>query len=80
MNRKGIASQRNQIGEIANSNLGGFIQNLLNAQYSQQEEREADDNGIWFLKNGGHDVIGSLGGQPANYVAGVPVAGTRSGI
>ena len=43
-------------GEIANSNLGGFIENLLNAQYSQQEEREADDYGIWFLKNGGHDV------------------------
>ena len=54
--RKGIASQRNQAGEIANSNLGGFIENLLNAQYSQQEEREADDYGIWFLKNGGHDV------------------------
>ena len=54
--RKGIASQRNQIGEIANSNLGGFIENLLNAQYSQQEEREADDYGILFLKNGGHDV------------------------
>ena len=54
--RKGIASQRNQAGEIANSNLGGFIENLLNAQYSQQEEREADDYGILFLKNGGHDV------------------------
>ena len=151
--RKGIASQRNQIGEIANSNLGGFIENLLNAQYSQQEEREADDYGIWFLKNGGHDVelavsalkkfstlgnnhsflsshpapearakrlleivqspqkmdepstvrriidwvkgylpfgdssithlrqpSGSLRGQPANFVDGVPVSGTRSGI
>ena len=54
--RKGIASQRNQAGEIANSNLGGFIATLLNAQYSQQEEREADDYGIGFLKNGGHDV------------------------
>ena len=43
-------------GEIANSNLGGFIENLLNAQYSQQEEREADDYGIWILKNGRHDV------------------------
>lgn len=49
--RKGIASQENLAGFIAGSALGGFVQALVNAQFSQQEEREADDAGIVFLKN-----------------------------
>lgn len=51
--RKGIASQENLAGFIAGSALGGFVQALVNAQFSQQEEREADDAGILFLKNNG---------------------------
>jgi putative metalloprotease len=43
--RKGVASQQNLIGDLAGSALGGFVQRLLKAQFSQQDEREADDLG-----------------------------------
>jgi len=33
-----------------------LTENLLNAQFSQQEEREADDFGVMFLKQKGHDI------------------------
>ncbi|HCY84097.1 MAG TPA: peptidase M48 [Desulfobacteraceae bacterium] len=48
--RKGIASQDNAAGAIAGSALGGFVQTLANAQFSQKEERAADDYGLAFLK------------------------------
>jgi putative metalloprotease len=51
--RKGVAAQEGQAGEIARSALGGFFQKLLNAQFSQQEEREADDCGLAFMKSRG---------------------------
>jgi putative metalloprotease len=53
--RKGVASQQNLIGDLARSALGGFVQRLLNAQFSQQEEREADDFGLQFMKKHGYD-------------------------
>ena len=52
--RKGIASQANTAGAIAVSQLGGFTELLVNAQFSQQEEREADDYGAGFLARQGH--------------------------
>ena len=54
--RKGIASQESIAGDIARSALGGFVQILLNAQFSQAEEREADDFGILFLKEHGFNI------------------------
>ena len=51
--RKGVASQENLAGEIARSALGGFVEMLLNAQFSQAEEREADDCGVRFLAEQG---------------------------
>ena len=57
--RKGVASQQNIIGDLARSTLGAFIQALLNAQFSQQEEKEADDYGLRFVQHIG------LGGEPA---------------
>jgi len=53
--RKGVASQQNLIGDLAGSALGGFVQRLLNAQFSQQEEREADDYGLGFMQDNGYD-------------------------
>lgn len=53
--RKGIASQNNTSGEIARSQLGGFAEALMSAQFSQFEEKEADDYGISFLKK--KDII-----------------------
>lgn len=48
--RKGVASQQNAAGDIARSGLGGLAETLLNAQFSQQEEREADDYGLQFMQ------------------------------
>lgn len=38
--RKAIASQQSGVGEIARSQLGALAESLLNAQFSQQEERK----------------------------------------
>ncbi|MGA6926780.1 MAG: M48 family metalloprotease, partial [Desulfosarcina sp.] len=54
--RKAIASQQNEAGDIARSAVGALTENLLNAQFSQQEEREADDFGVMFLQQKGHDI------------------------
>lgn len=51
--RKGIASQENVAGAIAHSALGGFVQALANARFSQREEQAADDFGVKFLELNG---------------------------
>ncbi len=48
--RKGIASQNNTAGSVAGSLFGDLAESLLNAQFSQVEEKEADDYGLVFLK------------------------------
>jgi putative metalloprotease len=48
--RKGIASQSGAAGDMAGSLVGGLAEALLNAQFSQLEEKEADDAGLAFLK------------------------------
>lgn len=54
--RKGVAAQQDSTaGELARSVLGDFAELLLNAQFSQQEERAADDYGLAFLKSRGQD-------------------------
>ena len=52
--RKGIASQNNMIASIASSQLGGFVEMLTGAQFSQLEEKVADDYGLSFLKMKGY--------------------------
>jgi putative metalloprotease len=52
--RKIAASQQNEAGEIARSVLGALAQDLLSAQFSQQEEREADDFGVMLMKQEGY--------------------------
>jgi putative metalloprotease len=48
--RKGVASQQNTAGDVARSVFGGLAESLMNAQFSQLEEKEADDYGLFFLK------------------------------
>lgn len=52
--RQGIASQNGVVGDFAASQLGGFLESLLNAQFSQLEEKEADDYGLSFLQRKGY--------------------------
>ena len=61
--RKGIASQRNIAGDVASSLLGNLAESLMNAQFSQLEEKEADDYGLTFLKRDKHnpqDAVSAL--------------------
>jgi len=51
--RKAIASQQNEAGAIARSLVGALAEDLLNAQFSQHEEREADDYGLDYLRQRG---------------------------
>ncbi len=51
--RKAAASIDGAIGDLARSELGAFIQLIANAQFSQHEEREADDYGLEFLRSNG---------------------------
>jgi metalloprotease len=48
--RKSIASQNSTAGDLARSTLGGLAETLANAQFSQLDEKEADDYGLAFLK------------------------------
>lgn len=54
--KKGLASQDNQVGMIASSMIGAFAEQLVNAQFSQHEERQADRYGAAFLKAAGYDI------------------------
>lgn len=54
--RKGVASQQNEVGMIAESIVGAFAQQLTHAQFSQHEERQADLYGLMFLKVEGYEI------------------------
>lgn len=53
--RKGIASLEGGAADIARSQLGGLVERLMGAQFSQLEEKVADDYGLDFLKTKGYD-------------------------
>lgn len=52
--RKGLAAQEGMAADLARSHLGGLVQQLMGAQFSQLEEKVADDYGLSFLKAQGH--------------------------
>lgn len=54
--RKGLASQQNEIGQLAGSVLGGLVEQLTSAQFSQHEERQADRYGVKLLIDQGYDT------------------------
>lgn len=53
--RKGVASQGNAAGQIASSELGGVVENVIKAQHSQGNELESDQYGLALLKKKGVD-------------------------
>lgn len=54
--KKGLAAQENEVGQIARSMVGDFAEQLTNAQFSQHEERQADQYGAALLQAGGHGI------------------------
>lgn len=53
--RKVLASQNSSLGDLARSQLGGFVELLMKAQFSQLEEKVADDYGLAFLRQKRYD-------------------------
>ena len=61
--RRGIASQEGGAADIARSQLGGLVERLMGAQFSQLEEKVADDSAFGFLKSKGYtpeDAVSAL--------------------
>lgn len=58
--RMGVAAQRGVVGQVAASEVGDLAQRLINAQFSQVEEREADDYGLQFLKTNRYNAGASI--------------------
>jgi putative metalloprotease len=61
--RKGLAAQEGVAADLARSQLGGLVQQLMGAQFSQLEEKVADDYGLSFLKAQGYapeDAVSAL--------------------
>ena len=52
--RKGIGSLGGTVGTLALSDIGAISENIVNAQYSQKEEIEADDYGLSFMLKYGY--------------------------
>ncbi len=84
--RKGLASQQNEIGQLARSVVGAFTQQLINAQFSQREEKQADNYGAEFMIGHGYGIdpavralekLASLGGQ-ASLLSSHPDPGNRA--
>ncbi len=84
--RKAIASQQNEAGQIARSSIGALAEKLINAQFSQQEEREADDYGVLYLQKQGYDAgpaisaltkLAALGNRHS-FLASHPAPGKRA--
>lgn len=84
--RKAIASINSTAGEIARSQLGEFVQVLIGAQFSQLEEKEADDYGLTFMKNMGYDTAAAVSalqkisklGNDHSFLSSHPAPGKRA--
>lgn len=48
--RKAAASSGGTLGRLADSELGGMMESILNAQFSQTQESASDDYGFQFMK------------------------------
>lgn len=51
--KDGVSSQGGTVAALTDSQLGDLSEALVNASYSQKQEREADDYGYDFLKKAG---------------------------
>jgi putative metalloprotease len=84
--RKAIASTGGVAGDIARSQLGGFVQLLMSAQFSQLEEKEADDYGLTFMKNMGYETTAAVSalrklatlGNDHSFLSSHPAPGKRA--
>ncbi|MGM5488731.1 MAG: M48 family metalloprotease [Nanobdellota archaeon] len=82
--RKGLASLNNDVGQVARSIVGDFAVRLVNAQFSQQEEREADDYGLWYMQEHGYNAssavtaLEKIGGSDYTFLSSHPAPMERA--
>jgi putative metalloprotease len=84
--RKAIATIDGPAGDIARSQLGGFVQGLMGAQFSQFEEKEADDYGLTFMRKQGYDTKAAVSalnkiaklGNDHSFLSSHPAPGKRA--
>lgn len=55
-----ISASGGLAGKLSDSQLGTLSQSLVNAKFSQKQEKEADDYGYEFLKAHGKDPMGMV--------------------
>jgi putative metalloprotease len=58
--RKGVASGSGAASDLAASAIGGLVEELVNAQFSQSEETQADTYGLDFLRHNNIDTKASI--------------------
>lgn len=58
--KDGLSASRGRIARLTDSQLGALGESLLNAKYSQKQEKEADDYGYEFLKSHGKNPWGMV--------------------
>ncbi|TDR48859.1 putative metalloprotease [Tahibacter aquaticus] len=84
--RKGVASRGNAAGAVAQSELGGIVENVIKAQHSQKNELESDQYGLNLLKRNKVDLkasvssmqkLGKLGGGKADLLSSHPASAER---
>lgn len=58
--QKGLASIKGDVGQVSASWVGDLSNRLVNSQFSQQEERDADDYGLYYVYRKGLDLDASV--------------------
>lgn len=58
--RKGVASQGGRAGQLSSSQLGALGEALVNAQFSQSQERDSDTYAVAFMKKHGFNPRAGL--------------------
>ncbi len=88
--RKGVASTSSVAGDVAATAAGGLLEKLVNMQFSQSQEYEADEYGVNFMKRHGYNVDGAItsfnklaklerkGGTFANLISSHPTSKKRA--
>lgn len=84
--REGASAAGGTAGLVADSELGGFTEALINAQFSQSEELEADQFGLKFMKTHKYPTsaapaalrkLGQLGGE-SSFLSSHPAPAARA--
>jgi metalloprotease len=82
--RQGVAAAGGTAGRLAAGQLGALGQAVINAQFSQAEEKQADQYGLEFLKRNGYSAkaapaaLRKLGGGGGGFLASHPGSEERA--